>query len=317
VTLALLVPGAGGALGTAVLDLVRSARNTFARGLRREDLELTDPFAVQDLVRTWGRTLRADSPDHRLVVINAAAWTDVAAAEADEDSAYAVNAAGPALLAQACAAVGARLLHLSCADVFAGDRASGAAYDVDDAPAPRSAYGRTKLAGEQAVRAVLPDAGYVVRTGWLYGDKAPSPVSALVARAREDRELTVSDASVGSPTSTTDLAAGLLALAAADVPAGTYHCVNSGSPTELALARAVLAELGLDPERAQLRVAAAAPTGPQAAPTGPQAAPTGPQPTDPPAAVLSTRSWDAAGLPARQGWRQALAAALSGSASAH
>lgn len=296
-SLALLVPGAAGPLGAAVLELVRSERNTFARGLGRDDLDVTDPFAVKDMVLTWGRLLRSDSPEHRLVVVNAAALTDPAACEADEDAAYAVNAAAPALLASACAAVGAGLVHVSCADVFAGDRSTP--YDVDDPPGPRSAYGRTKLAGEQAVHALLPDTGYVVRTGWLYSgseDGGRDAVAELVQRVRAGGRVLAADRPI-SPTWTRDLAAGLLALAAGQAPAGTYHGVNDGATTELALARAVLEELGEDPERAQPR-------------------PAGDQPiaARPGGGALSPRSWDTAGLPPLRHWRAALTAALTGGA---
>ena len=84
-----------------------------------------------------------------LVVVNAAAWANVDTAEADEAGAYAVNAEGPAALAGACGQVGARLVHVSTDYVFAGDAA--APYDEKTRPAPRTAYGRTKAAGEQAV----------------------------------------------------------------------------------------------------------------------------------------------------------------------
>ena len=163
-TLALLVPGAGGQLATDLLDLVRTEPNAFARGLTARDLDVTDPFAVKDMVGTWARLLRSDSPDHELVVVNAAAYTAVDAAETDEDTAYAVNASAPALLADACRRVGARLLHVSTDYVFPGDRVDGPPYDVDDQTGPRGAYGRTKLAGELAVRELHPDGGYVVRT---------------------------------------------------------------------------------------------------------------------------------------------------------
>src|SRR5205085_83547 len=102
------------------------------------------------MVLGWERIVRSDNPDHQLVVVNCAAYTAVDAAETDEDTAYAVNAAAPALLATACDKVGARLIHVSTDYVFPGDAATP--YDVDDETGPRSAYGRTKLAGELAVR---------------------------------------------------------------------------------------------------------------------------------------------------------------------
>ena len=100
---------------------------------------------------------------------------------ADEQRAYRVNAVGPAVLALAVAATGGRLVHVSSDLVFAGD-ATGP-YPVDAPTAPRSAYGRTKLAGELAVRELVPDDGYVVRTSWLYGGAGDEVVARAVRLA--------------------------------------------------------------------------------------------------------------------------------------
>ncbi|MGI8536444.1 MAG: dTDP-4-dehydrorhamnose reductase [Mycobacteriales bacterium] len=290
VSLALLVPGAGGQLATDLLDLVRFERNAFARALTRADLDVTDPFAVKDLVGTWARLLRADDPAHELVVVNAAGYTAVDAAETDEQAAYCVNATGPALLAQACAVAGARLIHLSTDYVFAGDRLAGPPYDVDDETGPRSAYGRTKLAGEQAVRELHPDGGYVVRTAWLYGETGSNFVRTMTRLEQERQTLSVVDDQRGSPTWSRDLAAGLLALARSPAPAGTYHCTNAGDTTWHGLAQAVFSELGADPARVL--------------PTTTDAFP---RPAPRPAyGVLSPRSWHAAGLPPLPHWRDAL-----------
>lgn len=291
-SLALLVPGARGQLATDLLDLVRFERNAFARGLTRADLDLTDPFAVKDLVGTWARMLRADSPDHQLVVVNAAGYTAVDAAESDEDAAYSVNATAPALLAQACAVAGARLIHLSTDYVFAGDRVGGPPYDVDDETGPRSAYGRTKLAGEQALRELHPDGGYVVRTAWLYGGPGANFVRTMTRLEQEQPTLSVVDDQRGSPTYSRDLAAGLLALARSPAPAGTYHCTNGGETSWHGLAQAIFSELGADPARVL--------------PTTTDAFP---RPAPRPAySVLSPRSWHAAGLPPLPHWRDALGA---------
>lgn len=295
-SLALLVTGAGGLLSSDLLDLVRAdpelGRNAFARGLSSDDLDVTDPFAVKDMVGSWARVLRDDNPDHQLVVINAAAYTAVDAAETDEDTAYAVNATGPALLAQACAAAGARLIHLSTDYVFAGDRVDGPPYDVDDQTGPRSAYGRTKLAGEQAVRELHPDGGYVVRTAWLYGATGTNFVTTMVRLEREQETLSVVDDQRGSPTWSRDLAAGLLALARARPPAGTYHCTSAGQTSWHGFTQAIFTELGADPARVL-------PTT-----TGAVGRPA-PRPAY---SVLSPRSWESAGLPALPHWRSALGA---------
>ena len=106
-------------------------------------------------------------------MVNCAAYTQVDAAEAEEEQALAVNGAGAAHLAGACAAAGARLAHISTDYVFAGDAVRP--YEEHDRPDPRTAYGRTKLAGERAVLDLLPEDGLVIRTAWLYG--AAGPVS--------------------------------------------------------------------------------------------------------------------------------------------
>ena len=197
-----------------------------------------------------------------LVVVNAAAWTDVDGAESHEDEAYAVNATGVAHLAAACAAVQARLVHVSTDYVFPGDvpgdrlpgdaafpGAGRAPYEPDDATGPRSAYGRTKLAGEQAVAALLPAGGYVVRTAWLYGVAGGNFVKTMIRLEGERDTVDVVDDQQGSPTWSADLAAGLLELVAARPKPGIYHAVNAGSTTWCGLARAVFEELGADPRR--------------------------------------------------------------------
>src|SRR5919112_6544123 len=102
-TFAFLVTGMGGQLASDFVDVARPLGQTvFCKGLRSTELDITDPVAVKETVAAWCDMVRADNPDHRVVVVNAAAYTAVDPAEQDEDRAYAVNATGPALLAQAC-----------------------------------------------------------------------------------------------------------------------------------------------------------------------------------------------------------------------
>src|SRR5207244_1700764 len=115
----------------------------------------------------------------QLVVVNAAAYTAVDAAESDEETAYAVNAAGPAVLASACASAEVRLIQVSTDYIFPGD--AEIPYEPSDPTGPRTAYGRTKLAGEQAVRELHPTGSWVVRTAWLYGGKGPSFVHTMAS----------------------------------------------------------------------------------------------------------------------------------------
>src|SRR5262249_59363299 len=119
------------------------------------------------------------------VVVNAAAYTAVDAAEADEDAAYRVNATGPAVVAAALGGSSTRLIHVSTDYVFAGD--ASRPYEVDDPTGPKSAYGRTKLAGEIAVRELLPEASYVVRTAWVYGATGGNFVKTM-ARLQRSRD---------------------------------------------------------------------------------------------------------------------------------
>jgi dTDP-4-dehydrorhamnose reductase len=292
VSLALLVTGVGGQLSDDLLEQVRSAKDVFARGLTIADLDITDAFAVQDMVVGWDRIVRSDSPDHRLVVVNCAAYTAVDAAETDEETAYAVNAAGPALLATACAKVGARLVHVSTDYVFPGDATEP--YDVDDPTGPKGAYGRTKLAGELAVREILPEASYVVRTAWLYGTTGKNFVKTMVRLERERETISVVADQHGSPTWSRDLAAGLLALAGSDAAPGIYHATNRGETTWHGFTQAIFEERGADPDRVL-----------------PIRTEDYPVPAPRPAySVLSPRAWDEAGLPPLPDWRSALAEAF-------
>jgi dTDP-4-dehydrorhamnose reductase len=275
-----LVTGAGGQLGT---DVVAALNGQEVRALARAELDIADSGAV-------ARVLDEFAPD---VVVNAAAYTAVDAAESDEDAAYRVNATGPAVLAAALTGSPARLVHVSTDYVFAGD--ADRPYDVDDSTGPKSAYGRTKLAGELAVRELLPDASWVVRTAWVYGAGGGNFVKTMARLERERDTLDVVDDQRGSPTWTADLAAGLVELATAAAPAGTYHCTNAGDTTWFGLARAVFEQLEADPQRVR--------------PTTTDAFP---RPAPRPAySVLSDEAWRAAGLAPMRPWRDALRAAFA------
>ncbi len=295
-TLAFLVTGMGGQLSTDFVEVTRSLPDVpYSRGLTIDDLDITDPIAVSDTVAEWASVVRSDSADHRLVVVNAAAYTAVDAAESDEDTAYAVNASAPALLATACANVDARLVHVSTDYVFPGDRVGGPPYDVDDETGPRSAYGRTKLAGELAVRELLPDASWVVRTAWVYGATGHNIVKTMARLEAERETVSVVADQTGSPTWSRDLARALYALVREDAPAGTYHCTNRGETTWHGFTRAIFTELGADPDRVLPITTAEYPV---------------PAPR-PAYSVLSPRAWDDAGLPRLPGWREALAQAFA------
>jgi dTDP-4-dehydrorhamnose reductase len=233
-----LVTGAGGMLGRALVATLQAA-DVPVTALDRAALDITDPAAV---------TAAVTGHD---VVVNTAAWTDVDGAEADEATATRVNGEAVGFLAAACAQAGARLIQLSTDYVFPG---TGNTPYPEDAPTdPINAYGRGKLAGEQAVRRHLPTTGYVVRTAWLYGAYGRNFVSTMLRLARQREQVSVVTDQVGQPTWTGALADQLVALGqaamAGQAPAGVYHGTASGQTSWYGLARAVFTGAGFDPER--------------------------------------------------------------------
>ncbi|GAA4692223.1 dTDP-4-dehydrorhamnose reductase [Promicromonospora umidemergens] len=198
-------------------------------GIGRSDLDITDAGATRAAVAGYD------------VVVNCAAWTAVDDAETHEPEAFAVNATGAANLARAAAAAGARLVHVSTDYVFDG-RATEP-YPEDAPVEPRSAYGRTKAAGERAVRAEAPDA-VVVRTAWLYGAGGRCFPRTIARVAGERDRLSVVDDQTGQPTWTADLADLIVRLVGAEAPGGIYHGTSSGQVTWCGFAREVVAASG-------------------------------------------------------------------------
>jgi dTDP-4-dehydrorhamnose reductase len=269
-----MVVGAGGQLGT---DLLLALKGQEVATFTRADLDVTDGDSV-------ARAVAAVVPS---VIVNAAAYTAVDAAESDEANASVANAIAPGLLAAAAAVTGAKFVHVSTDYVFAGDATTP--YDEAADTAPRSAYGRTKLEGEKAVLRELADA-YVVRTAWVYGAVGNNFVKTMARLERERDTVSVVDDQRGSPTWSFDLATGLVALAASGAPGGIYHCTNAGETTWFGLTRAIFEELGADPDRVLPTTTAAFP-----------------RPAPRPAySVLGNRRWLAAGLKPLPHWRDAL-----------
>jgi dTDP-4-dehydrorhamnose reductase len=221
-----LVTGAAGMLGRDLTALL-AGKGEQVTALGRSDLDITDSGSV-------AAALKTQLPS---VVVNCAAWTAVDDAEASEAAALRLNGDGPANLAAACSAIGAILVQPSTDYVFDGHATSPYA---EDAPtAPRSAYGRTKLAGERAVLQALPDSGYVLRTAWLYGEHGNSFVRTMIRLARKGNPVDVVIDQAGQPTWTGDLAAQILELVAARAPAGIYHGTSSGETTWFGLAQEI------------------------------------------------------------------------------
>ncbi|MFF8478569.1 MULTISPECIES: dTDP-4-dehydrorhamnose reductase [unclassified Streptomyces] len=276
-----LVTGAGGMLGQDTVRELRE-RGEDVTGLGRTALDITEPASVR-------RALDTHRPD---VVVNCAAYTAVDDAETDEAGALRVNGEGPRLLARACAAHGARLVHVSTDYVFSGE-ARDTPYPEDHAPAPRTAYGRTKLAGERAVLAEHPGGAVVLRTAWLYGAHGRNFVRTMLELETRRDTLDVVDDQRGQPTWSADVAARVADLGATDVR-GVLHATNSGAATWFELAREVFRLAGADPDRVR--------------PTDSRSF-TRPAPR-PAYSVLGHTRWRGTGLEPPRDWRSALYEAL-------
>ena len=226
-----LVTGAAGMLGQDVVSRLREA-GAEVTATDREHVDITDLASVRAAVQGHD------------VVVNCAAWTAVDDAEAREASAFDLNATGPALLARAAAEHRARIVQISTDYVFDG---AGVAPYAETAPIdPRSAYGRTKAAGEWAVRAENPD-HLIVRTAWLYGAHGKCFPKTIARVAAERGGLDVVADQVGQPTWTVDLADLIVRLVEAGAPSGVYHGTSAGQTSWHGFAQAIVAAAGLDP----------------------------------------------------------------------
>ena len=202
----IVVTGAGGGLGRAFVAACPSHHDL--EPFSHEELDVGDHHAVM-------RTLVPLAPD---LIVNAAAFTKVDACESDPGRAIRDNALGPQSLALAARAADAVLLHVSTDYVFDGEK--GAAYDELDVPNPRSVYARSKLAGEEQVRALAPE-WFVVRTGYVFGGGGDYLTGALRRMAGGASAGGLVDR-VGTPTYVRHLAERLLPLALTR-RLGTYH----------------------------------------------------------------------------------------------
>ncbi|WP_171180952.1 dTDP-4-dehydrorhamnose reductase [Ruegeria sp. HKCCD8929] len=204
--------------------------------LGRDRADLSDPTACVAAIRVIKPR----------AVINAAAYTAVDRAEAEEAQAIVVNAETPGAMAQECARLGVPFVSVSTDYVFDG---SGAApWGPGDRPAPLNAYGRSKLAGERAV-AGAGGAWAVIRTAWVFSGQDGNFVTTLLARARERERLAVVDDQIGGPTPARALAAACLAvadqLAGDSGKAGLYHFAGTPEVSRAGFAREIVAQAGL------------------------------------------------------------------------
>lgn len=277
----IVITGANGQVGRRLTaEAARLGYDVVALGSAQWDI--TDPTAGEGIVEPGD------------MVVNCAAYTAVDDAEADPDAANAVNALGAGNVARTCARAGSRLIHISTDYVFGG-HFDGAPrpYDVDDEVQPLSVYGQSKLAGERAVHAELPDA-QVVRTAWVYTGVGSDFVANIAKRAADEGPIDVVADQVGSPTFVGDLVGALLQIVGGGITVPLLHAANVGEVSRCEQARAVFAGVGADPDRVR----------PVTTDRYPRPAPR------PGYSALSSRLSAAAGLTPLRPWHDALAAAL-------
>ena len=240
----ILLTGKSGQLGSELNRLLPKLGAVIA--FERKDLDLLDPEKIRCVMRDAKPQL----------VVNAAAYTAVDTAEADQANALAVNAEGPRLLAQEAKKIGAMLVHFSTDYVFDGSKR--APYIETDPPNPVNVYGRTKLAGEQAIRN-SGAAHLTFRTSWVYATHGRNFLLTILRLSTEREELKIVDDQVGAPTCAFDLAEGTTRILAGIIAgdnsqftfpeaSGTYHMTAAGQTTWYEFAKAILEEAGRAPQ---------------------------------------------------------------------
>lgn len=227
----LLVTGAAGMLGRDVMLAAGNAGHQVV-GFGHAELDVGDADAV-------GAKLEGERPD---VVINCAAWTDVDGAEEAEDEATAVNGAGAGNVAAAAVSVGASVVYVGSDYVFDGSK--GDPYVETDQTAPLSAYGRGKLAGEEATRAANKR-HFIVRSAWLFGTGGPNFVETMLRLAADHGEVLVVRDQVGSPTYTWHLAYGIVRLIEG-VEYGIHHMAAGGACSWYEFAREIFEQANVE-----------------------------------------------------------------------
>jgi len=224
-----LVTGAGGQLGTDVVTELTN-RNVEHTGIDIDDLDITDTAAT----RSYLTQHRPKS------VIHCAAYTAVDQAEDEPELCDKVNINGTANIAKACRDIDAEMIYISTDYVF--DGSGSAPYETGSPTGPISAYGKSKLAGEEAVLSFL-EKNYIVRTSWVYGINGNNFVKAIISKAITELELRVVNDQFGSPTYTPDLAV-LLCDMALSGRYGIYHATNEGFCTWYDFAEEILRQCG-------------------------------------------------------------------------
>ena len=208
-----LITGASGQLGHDIARFFSGTEIEYL-GVSSRDLDITDRDAVRNLTEAY----------HPDAVLHCAAYTKVDRAEDEPELCIRVNADGTRNIAEACRELGSKLLYVSTDYVFRGN--GDKPWETDDEPGPLNVYGKSKLAGEVAVRDLL-ERYFIVRTSWVIGEQGNNFVMTMLRLAEDHRELRVVGDQIGSPTFTADLAPLLCEIIRTE-NFGTYHATNEG-----------------------------------------------------------------------------------------
>ena len=228
-----LILGGEGQLGLS-LQLILGQANISFQAVGRSTLDICDLEACIQVINEL-------KPN---VVVNCAAWTAVDLAEDHEEEAFNINCNGVRNVAIACREANVTLVHISTDYVFSG--VSDTPYETDSPTAPTSAYGRTKLCGEEAVREELPERSYIFRTAWLYSQFRGNFVKTMVRKALTNSPVRVVSDQLGQPTVATDLAQHIVHVVQSNAPFGIFHGTNSGQASWFELTKEIYAFLKVD-----------------------------------------------------------------------
>jgi dTDP-4-dehydrorhamnose reductase len=257
-------------------DFMTALSTRDVTGFDRAEFDITDLDSVKSVLNDFD------------VVINCAAWTAVDDAEEKESAALAINGDGPKNVAIVCKEIGAKFVHISTDYVFSGEATSP--YSEEALVGPKSSYGRTKLAGEIAIREILALEHFIIRTAWLYGEHGPNFIKTMLNLEKTKDTISVVDDQIGQPTWTKDLVSQIIEMVDVGVPSGTYHGTSSGQTSWFGLTKRIYELIGADPSRVL--------------PTTTDAFP---RPAPRPAySVLGHEKWTAVGMSPIRNWDEAL-----------
>ena len=230
------ITGGSGQLARSLVDLL-DQENLPYRAWGHSEIDITDISCVSKIEEY--------SPD---LLVNCAAWTNVDGAEETPQDANMVNKTGVENMAIAANSLGIPLIHISTDYVFSGSGSQP--WSLESKTEPTSAYGISKLLGEEVIKSQIDLRYYILRTGWLYGPHGKNFAKTILKKVLStDDSINVVNDQVGQPTSTKNLANQIFKVANSDIPNGIYHATNSGEATWWDFARELVILLGEDIER--------------------------------------------------------------------